>query len=265
MLEIDKLRKKRNKLKMQKDYVLSRIRKYDVKIQRAVVKNIWLDLIEIERQIDEITLRNANNDIKIGVDGLVSRSMPIGYMENMKNNNENIDFGIWRADNNSLIKSFGALRPDISAYIDDIALPGLFLGPFRYHGAEDNKDDSLYMVLIDEAGFWFNGDSKDIRLISDIMVNLDNLSLQKDINYDSIESKYIEMRDDIEQGLNNIIDAKSKLGDILQDSTGAYITYRKDFSEYLALKNNLNFSEQELKTIKKLRKRFNLRSERDII
>lgn len=259
-IAIDRLRSKRARLKDKKGYVLSKIRKYSVEIQRAVIKNIRRELMDIERQIDSIMLGSANTPIMADACGLISRSFPIGARYEIETNPEiesPDSFGFWRADNSSLIMAFGALRADMESYIDDLALPGLFAGPFTYK--DQDGRETRYMILLDEASAWFEG-SGSMRLLTDIIMPAGRLLLRRDTRYKNgtEEARYIKNKDSIETAVNAMIDIRRKLGDMTQDAAGAYLTYRKAYAEYICEKSGTGFDEKDMATIRRLRRRFGL-------
>lgn len=253
---IDRLRNRRAKLKSNKDYVLSRIRKYKPEIQRAVVIPIWKEIAETERQIDETALGSANTTIVTAADGLISRTMPIGARYEAPDGPGPDKFGFWRATNSSLVSAFGALRADITAYIDDIPLPDLFVGPFAYNDESGNTE--RYMALLDEASAWLEGSGR-LAIVPDILMPASRLSLREDSEHPGEAARYEKLEGDIQAALGGMIRARAAIGNIFRDAAGAYIAQRKLQAEYVAARYGKALSEKDMRIVKRLRKRFGIR------
>lgn len=256
--QMDKLRAKRRKLKEKKSYILNKIRKYPVNIQRAVVNDLWRQIMDIERQIDTIILTESNTSIIKDAHDLVSRTLPLGASYELENHKKADSFDFYRADKNSLLLAFGALRKDISMYVDDLELPDLFIGPFEYIN-KANNNILRYFVLLDEASYFMQNE-KTIRFLPDIIMFEDRISVERDMNAETsiLFETYKNRKDMIQAEINNRIDSALKMPDIAPDIMISYHNYRKLYDEFKADKILDEQKEKDLKLIKKLKKRFSL-------
>lgn len=258
--KISKLRSELVKLRTRKEYVLSNIRKYPVEMQRAVVKGLWLKITEIERKIDVITAENANTNIAKDAMGNVVRTLPIGAGYEPPWRKTADAFGFWRADNNSLIKTFGAVDTDVTEYVDDMDLPNLFIGPFIKHGTE-NTDEMEYLVLLDEV-LYDTGDGTLIKMMPEIAVKADKLCVRKaDDIPDELAKNYRENKQAIECEMDRRIDAIEIFKGLIPGTAVAYRNYRKVYGEYAAEKFDKILDEKARKRVQKLKKKYGLYEE----
>lgn len=262
--KLEKLKLERSRIKERKAYVLSKIRKYPVDIQRAVVSPLWRAIMDIERQIDILVISNSNTSLVHDAEDIKVRTLPLGCIENIENYKKADEFGFYRAEPDSLFVAFGASKQDLTEYIDDMILPDLFLGPFEYKSDNiDNTDNKTmqYFVLLNEAVYYlYNQDN--IKIIPDIIVSADKLSVTKDQNPDicKLADAFTNKKTEIENFLNVKIkmSMNAKISEILPDVIIAYHNQRKLHNEYIAEKTLEKFTEKDLKKIKKIKKYYGI-------
>ena len=259
--KLEKLKLERSRLRERKAYVLSKIRKYPVDIQRAVVSPLWRAIMDIERQIDILVISNSNTSLVHDAEDIKARTLPLGCIEDTENYKKADEFGFYRAEPDSLFITFGASKQDLTEYIDDMILPNLFLGPFEYKFDDINDKIMQYFVLLNEAVYYLY-DQDNIKIIPDIIVSADKLSVIKDQNPDicKLADSFINKKTEIENFLNMKIkmSMNAKISEILPDVIIAYHNQRKLHNEYVAEKTSEKFTEKELKKIKKIKKYYGI-------
>lgn len=259
--KLEKLKLERSRLRERKAYVLSKIRKYPVDIQRAVVSPLWRAIMDIERQIDILLILNSNTSLVHDAEDIKVRTLPLGCIDNIENYKKADEFGFYRAEPDSLFIAFGASKQDLIEYIDDMILPDLFLGPFEYKFDDINDKTMQYFVLLNEAVYYLY-DQDNIKIIPDIIISADKLSVIKDQNPDicKLADSFVNKKTEIENFLNMKIkmSTNTKISEILPDVIIAYHNQRKLHNEYIAEKTSEKFTEKELKKIKKIKKYYGI-------
>lgn len=258
----NKLVSKRAKLKKEKDWALAGMRRYPARIQRAAIAGLRRAIAEIERELDELAIAESNMAATRArnIEEALNRSLPLGTRTAIDPDMIPEEFGFWRADKSSLIMAFGALRADMSAYIDDIPMPDLFIGPFRIP-----ESGLECMLLLDEAAAYDAG-WEYIRIIPEVYVDKRRLAALPDTDPDTspLQDAFKLKRNGIALECGRRIRADLELQGTFSDPIARYHAYRSKHAAYTAARHGEGLSEKEKKLARRLKRRFGLiKYERD--